>query len=73
MLVCNCLEVLVILALRLLFIRDNKRKEAARAELKAQAETQHDDHEGEVDLKGGVLPTKNSTAFADLTDKENIK
>ncbi|KAL7416059.1 major facilitator superfamily domain-containing protein [Mrakia frigida] len=65
MLAANIIEVLIILGLRLNFIRANKRKALQRAALEAAGVE-------EDDLKG-VRPTENSTAFADLTDFENPK
>jgi len=65
MLAANIVEVLIIFALRLNFIRANKRKALQRAALEAEV-----DEDGNHDLKG---VTQNSTAFADLTDFENPK
>ncbi|KAG8992077.1 hypothetical protein FRB93_002508 [Tulasnella sp. JGI-2019a] len=62
MLVANCLEVLIIIALRLIFIHGNKQKEKAAAELLAQA----------ANGNSKALPEENATAFSDLTDKENV-
>ncbi|KAG8853265.1 hypothetical protein FRB96_008349 [Tulasnella sp. 330] len=62
MLVANCLEVLIILILRIIFIRANKAKERRAAELQAEAEAGH----------SKPLPEENDTAFSDMTDKENI-
>lgn len=64
MLAANIIEVLIIFALRLNFIRANKRKALQRAALEAEV-----DEDGNHDLKG---VTENSTAFADLTDFENV-
>lgn len=61
MLVSNCLEVLVILALRLTFIHANKKRDAQLAEM------------GVGDGKSESVPHVNETTFSDLTDVQNPK
>ncbi|KAL8278810.1 hypothetical protein RQP46_008879 [Phenoliferia psychrophenolica] len=60
MLCCNCLEVVTIFALRVVFQRENARRERDAAALVD-------------DGKSEAVPHVNETAFLDLTDKENIK
>jgi len=60
MLVCNCLEVLVFLALRLVLMRQNRIRDNKKKEV----------------LPDGVseaVPNANETAFSDMTDQENVK
>lgn len=58
MLCCNCLEVVVLIALRFILARENgKRIRAAAA----------------IEDAGGEVPDVNATAFSDLTDKQNVK
>lgn len=70
MLVCNCLELLIIIALRFAFIHGNKKKEAAAARLREDQQAALDDN----DVKAaalGAMPDANATTFADLTDQQN--
>ncbi|KAK7443729.1 hypothetical protein VKT23_015511 [Stygiomarasmius scandens] len=62
MLVCNCLEVVIFILLRLYFIRANRvRNDKAAAENKTLSTTET-----------GPVPHQNETAFADLTDWQNV-
>ncbi|KAM0787871.1 hypothetical protein ACM66B_003923 [Microbotryomycetes sp. NB124-2] len=58
LLVANGLEIIVIILLRLHFIRSNKRKEEQARQMV-------------VDGKSEAVPHENETAFSDLTDKQN--
>ncbi|KAM0746975.1 MFS general substrate transporter [Meredithblackwellia eburnea MCA 4105] len=60
MLVCNCLEVLIIFALRVVLKRANAQKEKAAAALIKDGQSE-------------AVPHVNETAFNDLTDKQNVK
>lgn len=60
MLVCNCLEVITIFALRIVFQRANAARDRAVVKL-------------EDDGKSEAVPHVNETAFSDLTDRQNIK
>lgn len=56
LLVANCLEFLLLIAFRFVFIWENKKKEKLREQLRAA---------------GGSTEALNVTAFQDITDKEN--
>lgn len=57
LLVANCLELMLFFVLRYVFIWENRRKQEMRDELRERG--------GEAELMA------DSTAFADLTDKQN--
>ncbi|TRM61882.1 major facilitator superfamily domain-containing protein [Schizophyllum amplum] len=82
MLVCNCLEVLIFVLLRIYFMTENRRRDRLQAKMKAEETAADTDAKGaksvieiteDVDRGQGANVDINATAFADLTDFENLK
>ncbi|KAI5899790.1 MFS general substrate transporter [Schizophyllum commune H4-8] len=88
MLVCNCLEVLIFIVFRLYFIAENRRRDRLQAKTTAEEVAENTESKvaktiaeskavvemtEEVDGARGANVDINATAFADLTDFENLK
>ena len=88
MLVCNCLEVLIFIVFRLYFMAENRRRDRLQAKTTAEEVAENTESKvaktiaeskavvemtEEVDGARGANVDINATAFADLTDFENLK
>ena len=88
MLVCNCLEVLIFIVFRLYFMAENRRRDRLQAKTTAEEVAENTESKvaktiaeskavvemtEEVDGGRGANVDINATAFADLTDFENLK
>ena len=88
MLVCNCLEVLIFIVFRIYFMAENRRRDRLQAKTTAEEVAENTESKvaktiaeskavvemtEEVDGARGANVDINATAFADLTDFENLK